>query len=182
MVSRLASLIQETYRLAAGMDLSRLDRNRTLLGAAASLLLIASILFFPWFTLDESQERIEQGAWLCGVGDTSCTGFETFPILRWLLLLAAIAPAILGYILIRGHKLSYPPGEMTMVAGAAAFVLIAYNGILDRPAPEEGIEFEIGLSWGYWLALICALGIAVTGFLRSQASGGKQERKAPGTV
>ena len=53
------------------MDLSRLDRNRTLLGAAASILLIASILFFPWFTLDESAERVEQGAWLCGEGDTA---------------------------------------------------------------------------------------------------------------
>jgi hypothetical protein len=164
------------------MDLSRLDRNRTLVGAVASILLIASILFFPWYTLDASPERVEQGAWLCGEGDTSCTAFETFPILRWLLLLLALAPAILGYILARGHKLSYPPGEMTMIAGAAGVVLIAYNGIIDRPAPDQGLEFGIGLSWGYWLALICALVIAVVGFLRSQESGGKQQRKAPGTV
>ena len=164
------------------MDLSRLDRNRTLLGAAASILLIASLLFFPWFTLDESPERVEQGAWLCGENDFSCTGWETFPILRWLLLLAALAPAILGYILARGHKLSYPPGEMTMIAGSAAVVLIAYNGILDRPSPDEGLEFGIGVSWGYWLALLSAVAIAITGFLRSQVSGGKQQRKAPGTV
>ena len=51
---------------------------------------------------------------------TSCTGFETFPILRWLLLLAALAPLILAWILVRGHKLSWAPGEMTMVAGFAA--------------------------------------------------------------
>jgi hypothetical protein len=164
------------------MDFSRLDRNRTLLGAAASGLLIASLLFFPWYSLDHSPERIEQEAWLCGTGDYSCTGFETFPILRWLLILAALAPAILGYIVARGHALSYPPGEMTMIAGAAAFVLIAYNGILDRPAPDEGLEFGIGLDWGYWVALLCAVGIAVVGFQRSQESGGRQQRKAPGTV
>jgi hypothetical protein len=164
------------------MDLSRLDRNRTLLGAAASILLIASILFFPWYDLTDTPERAAQGSWLCGEGDFSCTGFETFPILRWLLLLAALAPAILGYILARGHKLSYPPGEMTMIAGAAAVVLIGYNGILDRPAPDDGLEIGIGLSWGYWLALLSAVAIAVTGFLRSQASGGRQARKAPGTV
>ncbi len=164
------------------MDFSRLDRNRTLLGAAASILLIASILFFPWFTLDDSAQRAAQNAWLCGEGDTSCTGFETFPILRWLLLLAALAPAILGYILARGHRLSYPPGEMTMIAGASAFVLIFYNGILDRPSPDEGLEFDIGLAWGYWVALISSFLIALTGYLRSQASGGKQQRKAPGTV
>jgi hypothetical protein len=163
------------------MDLSRLDRNRTLLGGTCSILLILSIFFFPWYTLDESAERDAQDAWLCGTGDTSCTAWETFPILRWLLLLAALAPAILGYILIRGHKLSYPPGEMTMVAGFAAVVLIGYNGILDRPAPDDGLEFGIGLAWGYWLALLCAIGIAATGFLRSQA-GQKRERKAPGTV
>ena len=39
-------------------------------------------------------------------GQHHCTGFETFPILRWLLLLAAIAPLILAYIIVRGHKLS----------------------------------------------------------------------------
>lgn len=172
------------YRLAPGMDLSRLDRNRTLLGAAASALLILSILFFPWFDVAIVPDSAEQ-PFLCGDDDevdTSCTGFETFPILRWLLLLAALAPAILGYILIRGHKLSYPPGEMTMIAGAAAVVLIAYNGILDRPAPDQGPEVGIGLSWGYWLALLCAGAIAATGFLRSQSSGGRQARKAPGTV
>jgi hypothetical protein len=163
------------------MDFSRLDRNRTLLGGICSALLILSILFLPWYSLDESPQRIEQNAWLCGEGDLACTGFETFPILRWLLLLAALAPAILGWILIRGHKLSYPPGEMTMIAGFAAMVLIAYNGILDRPAPDDGTEFGIGLSWGYWAALLSAIGIAATGFLRSQ-EGQRQQRKAPGTV
>ncbi len=163
------------------MDLSRLDRNRTLLGGGCSILLILSILFFPWYTLEETPERAAQDAWLCGTGDTSCTAFETFPILRWFLLAAALAPAILGYILIRGHKLSYPPGEMTMIAGFSAVMLIGYNGILDRPAPDQGLEFGIGLAWGYWLALLCAIGIAATGFLRSQV-GQKRERKAPGTV
>jgi hypothetical protein len=163
------------------MDFSRLDRNRTLLGGICSALLILSILFLPWYTLDESPERVAQNAWLCGEGETSCTGFETFPILRWLLLLAALAPAILGWILIRGHKLSYPPGEMTMIAGFAAMVLIGYNGILDRPAPDDGTEFGIGLAWGYWVALLASIGIAATGFLRSQA-GQRRERKAPGTV
>lgn len=163
------------------MDLTRLDRNRTILGAVSGGLLLIAVLFLPWYSLSDSPERAAQDAWLCGTGETSCTGFETFPILSWLLILAALAPAILGYILIRGHKLSYPPGEITMIAGFAAVVLIGYNGILDRPAPDNGLEFEIGLSWGYWVALLAAFGIAITGFLRSQA-GQKRQRKAPGTV
>jgi hypothetical protein len=164
------------------MELSRLDRNRTIVGAVASLVLILSLLFLPWYSLSDTQARVDQGAWVCGTGDFSCTGFETFPILRWLLILAALAPAILGYILIRGHKLSYPPGEMTMVAGFSAFVLIAYNGLLFRPNPAKGQVFEESLAIGYWLALLAALTIGVIGFLRSMESGGRQKRKAPGTV
>ena len=94
---------------------------------------------------------------------------------------AAMAPIILTYIVVRGHKLSWAPGEMTMVAGFTALVLIGYNGLIDLPAPSDGIEFGTSLDFGYYVALLCAIGIAATGFLRSQA-GQKRERKAPGTV
>ena len=108
------------------MDFSRLNQQRVLVGAIASALLIVAILFLPWYSLAPNDQRIvaDPDSWICGVGDFSCTGFDTFPILRWLLLLAAAAPLILGYIIVRGHKLSYPPGEMTMIAGFASVVLI----------------------------------------------------------
>jgi len=164
------------------MDFSRLDRNRTLLGAFGGGLLVLSLLFLPWYSLTDTPQRANSDAWVCGTGEFECTGWETFPILRWLLLAGALAPLILAWILIRGHKLSWAPGEMTMVVGFTAMVLIGYNGIIDRPAPDSGLEFGIGLSYGYWLALLAAIAIAITGFLRSQASGGRQARKAPGTV
>ena len=69
-----------------------------------------------------------------------------------------------------------------MIAGFAAFVLIAYNGILFKPEPVEGQVFGTTLGIGYWIALAAAAVIGVVGFLRSMASGGKQQRKAPGTV
>jgi hypothetical protein len=164
------------------MDFSRLDRNRVILGAVGGGLLLISLLFLPWYSLTDTDQRAEQGAWYCGEGEFECTGFETFPILRWLLIAAAFAPLILAWILVRGHKLSWAPGEVTMVVGFAAITLIGYNGIIDRPAPDDGLEFGIGLSYGYWLALLAAIAIAATGFLRSMASGGRKERKAPGTV
>jgi hypothetical protein len=34
------------------MDLSRLNRNRVLIGGGASLLLIISTLFLPWYSYD----------------------------------------------------------------------------------------------------------------------------------
>lgn len=164
------------------MEISNLDRGRTIAGAVAAVALVVSLFFLEWFSLSTGEERDIQQAWVCGTGDYSCTGWETFPILRYFLLAAAFAPAILGYILIRGHKLSYPPGEMTMIAGFATFVLIAYNGILFKPEPAEGQVFGESLGIGYWIALVAAAAIGVVGFLRSQASGGRKQRKAPGTV
>jgi hypothetical protein len=162
------------------MDFSRLDRNRVILGAIGGGLLLISILFLPWYTLTDTPQREQQDAWLCGSGEFSCTGFETFPILRWLLLAAAFAPLILAWILVRGHQLSWAPGEVTMVVGFAAITLIGYNGIIDRPGSGTA-EIGVGLDWGYWLALLGAIAIAATGFLRAQV-GQKRERKAPGTV
>ena len=174
------------------MDFSRLNTRRVLLGAIASLLLIIAILFLPWYTVDlaieprmptingEPNPQYDPDTLICGQ-ESSCTGFQTFPILRWLLLLAAIAPLILAYILVRGHKLSYPPGEMTMIAGFSATVLIAYNGIIDKPGSGPG-EIGVSLDYGYWVALVAAIGIAIVGFTRSIESGPRKTRKAPGTV
>jgi hypothetical protein len=165
------------------MDFSRLNYPRLAVGLTASALLIISVLFLPWYSYDTSgvEKTAESDAWICGVGETSCTAFETFPILRWLLLLAALAPIILAYILVRAHKLSYPPGEMTMVAGFAAFVLIAYNGIIDKPGSGPA-EVGLGLDYGYWVALIASVAIAAVGWTRSLESGARKGRKAPGTV
>ena len=163
------------------MDFSRLDRNRVVLGGISGTLLLIA-LFLPWYSLTDVPQRAEQNAWLCGTDEFSCSGWETFPILRWLLLLGALSPLILGWILVRGHKLSWAPGEMTMVAGFTALVLIGYNGLIDLPAPEDAIEFGTSLDFGYWIALLAAIVIAGTGFTRSLESGGRKERKAPGTV
>ena len=145
------------------------------------MLLLISILSLPWFSLTHSPERIDTNAWLCGEDDYSCTGFETFPILRWLLIASTFAPLILAWVIIRQHKLSWAPGELTMVVGFTAMVLILYNGVIDRPAPDDGLEFGIGLDYGYWIALLCSITIAGVAFMRS-LEGQSRERKAPGTV
>ncbi len=165
------------------MDFSRLNTGRVAAGAIASLLLIVSILFLSWYSYDLADVAKTQDPddWICGVDETSCTAWETFPILRWLLLLLALAPLILAWILVRGHKLSYPPGEMTMISGFAGAVLIFYNGVIDKPGKGPA-EIGLSLDWGYWVALLCAVVIAIVGFTRSVESGPKKTRKAPGTV
>jgi hypothetical protein len=171
------------------MDFSKLDARRVLAGAISSGLLLLGLFLLPWYSLADGTENVARqaggasfnpDAFICGTGDFKCTGFETFPIMRWVLVLAAVAPLILAYILVRSHRLSYPPGEMTMVAGFGAMILILYNGIIDKPG--TGIaEAGVSLDYGYFVALIGAIGIGLTGFYRSQA-GQRQVRKAPGNV
>jgi hypothetical protein len=104
----------------------------------AAAVLVGS-LFLEWYSL--GTENVARGedveAWVCGVGENSCTGFDTFPILRWLLIAAAAAPFILSWIVIRGHALSWPRGELTAIVGLIAFVLIAYNGFIDTPSQKD---------------------------------------------
>lgn len=162
------------------MDVSKLHRSEAL-GVAAALLLLLSLFLLTWYDLSTDVVRSEPDDWICGVGETTCSGFDTFPILRWLLILGAAAPLILAWIVVRDHDLSWPPGELTMIVGFTAFVLIAYNGIIDRPG-SGGAESGVGLSVGYWVALLAAVGIAAAGFWRSSVSQTGQTRKAPGTV
>ncbi len=162
------------------MDFSRISRLE-LFGIACAVIAVLTLFFLPWYSLAEDVVRDESEDWICGEGDFSCTGWETFPILRWILLLGAASPVVLAWILVRGHKLSWAPGELTTVGAFAAMTLIIYNGIIDKPgsgSAESGVSLDIG----YWLALLVGIGMAYASFMRSMESGGRQQRKAPGTV
>ena len=67
-----------------------------------------------------------------------------------MLLLAAIAPAILAYIIIRGHALSWPRGELTAVVALAALTFIIFRGVIDKPGTPSG---QISIDYGWWVAL-----------------------------
>jgi hypothetical protein len=158
------------------MDTSELRRPE-LIGLIAALVLVIS-LFLEWFTLGSDAVRDESDDWVCGEGNDSCSGFATFPILRWLLIAAAAAPFILSYIVARGHQLTWPRGELTAVVGLTAFVLIAYNGLVDKPSAND---IQVSLSYGYWIALLAAVGIFLAGGFRAVESGGGAQRKPPAT-
>ena len=69
-----------------------------------------------------------------------------------------------------------------MIAGFAATVLIAYNGIIDKPAPEPGRVRDRASTTATGSRCSRAIAIAVVGFTRSIESGPRKTRKAPGTV
>jgi hypothetical protein len=169
-------------RVSAGrarLDATKLDRSE-IIGMVAAAVLVFS-LFLEWFSLSTDPTVVQRGGdtgnWACGVGESSCSAWDTFPILRWLLLAAAAAPFILAWIVIRGHALSWPRGELTAIVGLTAFVLIAYNGIIDKP--QDGLE--ISLAIGYWLGLLASIGIFISGGFRAVESGGGGQRKPPAT-
>ena len=158
------------------MDFSKLDRTE-ILGIVAGVILAIS-LFLPWYSLATDVTRDESDDWVCGVGDNACSAWATFPILKWLLLLAAAAPLILSWIVIREHQLTWPRGELTAIAGLTALVLIGFNGFVDKPSEND---IGVSLDWGYFLAIAASIGIALTGALRAVESSGGPRRKPPAT-
>jgi hypothetical protein len=155
------------------LDLSRLTPGEYM-GMAAGLVLLGS-LFLPWFSTSGNPNSRITSAHIGA--NSSATAWETFPVLRWLLLAACTAPFILSWIVARQHKLTWRPGEVTMIVGITAFVLILCNGVvLGKPAP--GIE--IGLEVGYFVALLASFGMCVAGYLRQSFY--TEARKPPGVL
>jgi hypothetical protein len=154
------------------LDTSRLSPGE-FGGMAAGLVLFLS-LWLPWFTTSEDN-RFSRLAGASG-GD-GVNAWQVFSTLDILLVLAATAPFILSWIIARGHKLTWKPGEVTMIVGITAFVLILCNGIiLGRP----GDSVDIGLGIGYFVGLVASAGMLVAGYLRQAVYG--DARKPPGVI
>jgi hypothetical protein len=152
------------------MNLRRLGRGEYL--AVLGGLLLALSLFLPWYGTNPDNRN----AVIDGVRGT-VTGFEAFPILRWLLLATALAPLILAWVILRDHQLSWPRGEMTAVVGMIAIVLVLYVGFVDRPGTPSG---QISLKIGWFLAVLgCALTV-VGGAMRAGST--ERPRKPPGVL
>jgi CDP-diglyceride synthetase len=96
---------------------------------------------------------------------------------RFLLLLAAVAPAILAWIILRGHALSWPRGELTAVIALAALTFTIFRGLIDKPGSPSG---EISISYGWWLALLGGLLILIGSIARARESATR--RKPPGIL
>jgi hypothetical protein len=164
-----ASGAREAY-----LDTSRLTPGE-LGGMAAGVVLVIS-LFLPWFGTDAGNPNsvLDDGKIS---GGASATAFETFTTLQWLLIAAATAPFILSWIIARGHSLTWAPGEVTMIVGIIAFVLILCNGIiLGRP----GDSVDISLKIGYFVGMLASLGMAFCGYLRQAIY--TEGKKPPGVL
>jgi hypothetical protein len=164
-------------------ETARADRDSKKAAAAKSLtwhefvaigggILLAIGLFLPWY---HAENRLAEVGGMPGPGDF--TGWEVHDIQRWLLLAAAAAPLILAWIILRGHALSWARGEMTAVTSIAAFGLIAYSGLIDKPSDTKSL---VSLKYGWVISLIGVIAMLVGSALR--ASEVERARKPPGVL
>ena len=109
--------------------------------AALGGLLLGAGVFLPWY----EPNKANRNAMVAGSRE-AVSAWDAHAILRFVFLLAALAPLILLYIVLRDHELSWPRGEMTAVIAIAAFGLVGYLGVIDRPGEPKG-EISLGLGW-----------------------------------
>src|SRR5690242_10680009 len=129
------------------MDFTRLRAGEIAAAIGGVLLVIA--VFLPAY----SPNRANANAMVAG-SRSDASMWEANSIVRFVVLIAAIAPVVLVYIILRGHELSWPRGELTAVLGLVAATLVFYVGIIDRPGDPSG---QIGLSFGWYLAMLAAV-------------------------
>jgi hypothetical protein len=152
------------------MHPSKLSRSE-LIAAIGGILLGLSV-FLTWYVPNEDNRN----AVVAGSRE-AVSAWQAHSLLRYLFLAAAIAPLILAYIVLRDHKLSWPRGELTAVVAIAAFGIVGYVGIIDRPGEPPG---EIGLSIGWFGAMLGVILMAIGGAMR--AGGSERPRKPPGVL
>jgi hypothetical protein len=149
------------------------ELNRGELLATAGGILLGLSLFMTWSTLGNHNAVLGS----CHGPKTNCTGWASLAYIHFILLIAAVAPAILAYIIIRGHALSWPRGELTAVVALVALTVTVFRGLIDKPGTPQG---EISIAIGWYVGLVADLLILVGAVWRAQESGAR--RKPPGVL
>jgi hypothetical protein len=153
------------------MDVKQLDRGELI--AVTGGVLLAISVFLPWYKLGNVHALLNR----CHGPHVSCTGWQSLSFVRILLLLAALAPLILAWIIVRGHALSWPRGELTAVTALTALTLVVFFGLIEKPGtPPE----EISVGYGWFVALFGGLLILVGSVARTRE--GAARRKPPGVL
>ena len=153
------------------MNFRDIDRGELI--ALVGGIVLGISLFLAWYSLGNVNTQLNN----CKGPNSSCTGWESLLVLRYILLAVAAAPLFLIYIVLRGHALGWPRGELTAVIALVALTLVLFRGPVSKPGSPRT---QISLSIGWYVALIGAILILIGAVYRSQESA--QRRKPPGVL
>ena len=143
------------------MHFDELDRGELI--AVVGGIVLGISLSLVWYRLGNGHAALNN----CKGPNGTCSGWRSLSILRYFLLVTALAPLILLWIILRGHGLSWPRGELTAVTALFALTFTVFRGVIDKPGSPRA---QISIGFGWWIALVGGLLILVGSVWRSQES------------
>lgn len=148
------------------------DIDRGELIALVGGILLGLSLFVAWYSLGNENTTLNACTYFKG---HTCTGWASLSVFRYIILALAVAPLILIWIILRGHALGWPRGELTAVISIVALVMVLFRGVIDKPGSPRA---EISPNVGFFVALAGTVLMVLGALYRSTEAGA--ERKPPG--
>lgn len=144
--------------LRRGRDAWRaLPAEHRVCGVAA--LAVLATMLLPWYSTSRGVAVPRRGAQLV---QDSQTALQAFSFVEAAVLLVALA--VLALLFARGERRAFhlPGGDGVVIAAAGgwASLLIVWR-LFDKPELGQGVS--VGLTWGIYVALAAAIGLAVAG-------------------
>jgi hypothetical protein len=131
------------------------------IAGVSGVLLILIMFIFDWFSAD------------VGLGvEVGGNAWDTMEVIRWLLLLTAIAAIALAVVSATQSQVNMPVALSALTAGLGALsVLFVIIRIISPPDGGAGDLIDVGRSIGVFLGLIAAAGVAYGGWTAMQEEG-----------
>ena len=144
------------------------------ISAGSALVLLISV-FLSWYTAKAS---ISLGGFSASKS-ASGSGWDSGSTAKFIALLALIVLVVWAIELFAETvDLPWPASMVAIVAGGISVLLVLFK-VVSKPSSDaiaqvnaSGVgHISVSTSWGIWLALLAAIGVAVGGYLRMNESG-----------
>jgi hypothetical protein len=142
-------------------------------GAGAALLLV-SLLFLPWFGVDEPVGRILPGAAASG----SEGAWHTLTLLRWVMLVAVAVAFVPLLVRPAARWIGLPKraSALPAVIGGLTGLLLGYRVLINLPDPSRVVDQRAGAILGLLGALVITVGGVESMRAHARPAGGSEVR------
>jgi len=130
------------------------------IAGASGVALLLIMFIFDWFTVDAGGFSVGGNAW------------DTMELIRFILLLAALAGIALAVVSATQSDVNMPVALSAITAGLGALgVLLVLFRLVSPPDLGGGDLIDVGRGIGVFLGLIAVAGVAYGGFTAMQEEG-----------